>query len=322
MAQPDMPAAGLLYVLAPTGRVLRCDGLTSHAMVTRLPTGALFWDGVHASDVSAVVGWLTQLQAAPRDPVHAVYRRPKPHGPWTWCQTVLFAQLVGASTPDPDTTAPVSSSSSSSTAAAAAIAVTAAGPAAPAAAAAATTATTASTIAPAAPPPSLALGAGESVQLPVRDAAEAIQAIVAYETVLPELDRVERITNERVRLRELLECQADGIFQLDGNGLFLYINAPAAARWGYKADDLIGRPCWAMVVPEDRSAVEERVRVHGQARRCTGTDGSHGSLRGSVETVCVVHAAPAGAAAVRRATPAPGWNGIGRGDTAHATRQR
>ena len=230
----------LRYTLTESGQVVHCevdDGGGSSSSTNGaasgtappLRAGAMFWDNVHSADVQAVVGWLAQLQAAPRDAVHAVYRRTTPDGHWTWCQTVLFAQLIPLQRDN------ASSGSGGSDAGGGGGSSSGGGGG--------------------------GGGGGHGVhRRPSDEPAEAIHAIVAHETVLHELDRMERITAERARLRDLLEHQVDSIYRLDEAGRFTFVNGPACAAWGYTVHELIGQSCFAMVAIGDRAATEEMVR--------------------------------------------------------------
>ncbi len=73
-------------------------------------------------------------------------------------------------------------------------------------------------------------------------------------------DRVraeEALLEGEERYRQLAESSLTGIY-LHQDGLFTYVNQRLAGMLGYSVEEMIGKPFWDFVLPEDRQMVKER----------------------------------------------------------------
>lgn len=73
----------------------------------------------------------------------------------------------------------------------------------------------------------------------------------------------------KTKLSKILNSSLDVICAVDARGYFLYVSAACETVWGYKADELIGKPLMDFVYPEDHEKTKaEAARVmEGNNRR-------------------------------------------------------
>jgi PAS domain S-box-containing protein len=104
-------------------------------------------------------------------------------------------------------------------------------------------------------------------------AAMAIENSQLYARARREIAERVQAEAELRRLQELNEAivqnMAEGIFVMDAQGCFTFVNPAAAALLGYEVDELVGQPWTAVVPPVQRPIVEaaDRRRALGQSDR-------------------------------------------------------
>lgn len=74
------------------------------------------------------------------------------------------------------------------------------------------------------------------------------------------------VTLQEERYRDLVENASDLIYELDENGCFSFANGVMLSVCGLQKEDLIGKPYWEFVDPEERERVIEFYRNQRKAR--------------------------------------------------------
>ena len=60
--------------------------------------------------------------------------------------------------------------------------------------------------------------------------------------------------------RHLFENQNDIFYRLDVQGNFETISYACYAHWGYMPHELVGKPCWEMIITTDANNVNQQVK--------------------------------------------------------------
>jgi diguanylate cyclase (GGDEF)-like protein/PAS domain S-box-containing protein len=77
-------------------------------------------------------------------------------------------------------------------------------------------------------------------------------------------DSLENVTTGDKRYRSLFEKTNDAVFLIDLNQAYIDVNQQAADLLGYSVDELIGMPVERIVVPEERSSSQEKIKSLGE----------------------------------------------------------
>jgi PAS domain S-box-containing protein len=98
---------------------------------------------------------------------------------------------------------------------------------------------------------------------PLHDAEGSVRGSVgAFMDITGRKNAEEKLLESEKKYRNIVETANEGIVLLDGEGKITYLNKKMADMFGYSSEEIIGRPAWDFVAPEDvaisKSQIEKR----------------------------------------------------------------